>query len=201
LPRIRQAPILKPMHRIFTWTALSAVLLCAPQLRAAASHIDDPGGLATVDAKWSADMESRLAAFEARTGIRILLQFHAKSPPELEDKQPGAYMRALATKLGVIKEGVLVVFFADDPDWRVWVGDDLTPRFVGKPGDAKRFTESGEMHNAKEAFLTASLAKADSAFAAQQKAAPAGAPPGLGRHLALQSDALIDGLVAKLGGR
>jgi hypothetical protein len=110
-------------------------------------------------------------------------------------------MRALATQLGVIKEGVLVVYFADDPDWRVWIGDNLTPRFVGKPGDAKQFTQSGEMHNAKEAFLTASLARADAAFAALQKAAPSGAPPGLGRHLALQADALVDGLFAKLGGR
>ena len=110
-------------------------------------------------------------------------------------------MRALATKLGVIKGGVLVGFFADDPDWRVWIGDDLTPKFVGKPGDAKQFTESGEMHTAKEAFLTGSLAKADAAFAALQKAAPPGAPPGLVRHVALQADALIDGLFAKLGGR
>jgi len=190
-----------PMLRMLIWPAVAAVLLCAPQLRAAPSHIDDPGRIATADTKWSSDMDSRLDAFEASTGVRILLQFHAKSPPELEDKQPGAYMRALSTKLGVIKGGVLVVFFADDPDWRVWVGDDLTPRFVGKPGNAKQFTESGEMHNAKEAFLTGSLAKADAAFAALQKAAPAGSPPGPGRHLALQADALIEGLAAKLGGR
>jgi hypothetical protein len=177
----------------------AAVLVGAPRLGASSPHIDDPGRLATADEGWSSEMESRLAAFEAGAGIRIVLQFHPKSPPEAEDKLPGAYMRGLASGLGVIRGGVLVVFFADDPDWRVWVGDELTPRFVGKPGNAKQFTESGQMHNAKEAFLSAALAKADAAFAALQRAAPPGRPPDPGRHRDLQADALIEGLIAKLG--
>ncbi len=167
----------------------------------AAPHIDDPGRLAVSDAAWASVAEARLEGFEHASGIRILLQFHEKSPPPDEDKQPGAYMRALSTKLGVIRHGVLVVYFADDPDWRVWVGDDLTPAFVGKAGDAKEFTESGDMHKAKEAFLAASQARADAAIAALGKPALAPGAVPTGKRLTLQADALIEGLCTKLGPR
>lgn len=162
-------------------------------LRAAepAPHVDDPGRLLPADAAWAQGFEAKLAAFERTAGIRLVVQIHLKSPAAEEDKEPGAYMRALATKLDVIGHGVLVVYFADDPDWRVWVGDELTPRFTGKPGTAKEFTESGAMHEAKEAFLKATFAKADAAFAALPKGTAA-------QHLGLQAEALVDGLIGKL---
>ena len=103
-------------------------------------------------------------------------------------------MNGIATRLGIAQTGVLIVYFADDPDWRVWVGDDLTSRFAGKPGTAKELTASGAMHEAKEAFLAASLGKADAQFKASQPQDPS-------RHLDLQATALVEGLCAKLGAR
>ena len=47
------------------------------------------------------------------------------------------------------------------------------------------------MHEAKEAFLKAAFAQADAAFAALPKGTPA-------QHIALQADALVDGLTVKL---
>jgi hypothetical protein len=157
----------------------------------AATHVDDPGKLLPADAAWIKALDDKLDSFERTAGIKVLVQIHLKSPAEEEDKVAGAYMSALATKLGVIQHGVLMVYFVDDPDWRMWIGDELTPVFVGKPGTAKTFTASGEMHEAKEAFLKATFAKADAAFAALPKGTPA-------QHLALQTDALVDGLIAKL---
>ncbi|MDB6113281.1 MAG: hypothetical protein JWQ62_226, partial [Lacunisphaera sp.] len=106
--------------------ALVACLLIATAT-AQASHLADPGKLLPSDPAWTKSVETKLTAFERTAGIRILVEFHLKSPPAEEDKVPGAYMSALSRKLGTLQHGVLVVYFADDPDWRVWIGDELTP--------------------------------------------------------------------------
>ncbi len=148
--------------------------------------------LQPIDVRWVQSIESRLADFERAAKIKVLMRGHAASPSEAEDNQPGAYMRALSAKLGVAQTGVLAVYFADVQEWRVWFGDELAPRFVGKPGTAKEFTESGAMHDAKEAWLTEVFAQADKAFAARSATE--------GRVLAqFQAEALIDGLVERLG--
>lgn len=161
-------------------------------------HLDDPSMLLPADPAWRQDIEAKLSVFEKAHAVRMLLEFHEKSPPPEEDSQPGVYMRALATQRGTISHGVLAVYFADEDDWRVWIGDELTSVFVGRPGTAKEFTESGAMHEAKEAFLAATFARSDAAFAARQQAAPADQPPPRGERLAWQAGALVDGLIGKL---
>ncbi len=182
--------------------AVLSLLFLAPLQRAAepAPHFDDPGRLLPAGSAWAQGLESKLATFERTSGINVIVRLQLKSPAEAEDKVPGAYMRDLATKLGVIRDGVLVVYFADDPDWRVWIGDELTPRFTGKAGTAKEFTESGAMHEAKEAFLKETMAKADLTLAWLKKAAPREEPPP-GMKIALQADALADGLIGRLAAR
>jgi hypothetical protein len=107
-------------------------------------------------------------------------------------------MRTLAAKLGVAQRGVLVAYFADDDDWRVWIGDELTPRFVGRSGTAQEFTDSGVMHEVKEAFLQAARATGDADYARQQKTSRADQPPPPAQKLKLQTDALLDSLIFKL---
>jgi hypothetical protein len=159
--------------------------------------VDDPAQAVVSDARWASYMQLRLATIEWTDKVTIFVQFHDKSPPADEDKNPGDYMRALATKLGVIKDGVLMVHFADDPDWRVWIGDDLTPKFVGSPGDAKAFTESGAMHEAKEAYLKASMAMAKQRFDTTSKSIT-DKDEAARRVLELQADALVYNLCIKL---
>jgi hypothetical protein len=168
-------------------------LLCGLGSAAAAEsptvpHVDDPANRVEAVKGWALATEARLAAFEKASGIRILVQFHAAQPAPGEDKNPGDYMRALATRLGVIRKGILAVSFAGDPDWRVWIGDELAPKFVGRPGSAKEFTESGAMHKAKEAFL------AGAELLETKKSAGPGAPDPGAKLLTLQADALLDGL-------
>lgn len=172
---------------------------CTTSLSAAApeSHFDDPGRLLLANSAWTKACEAKLSSFEHATGIKILVQIHLKSPSPEEDKVPGAYMRALAEKLGTLQHGVLVVYFADEPDWRVWIGDELTSAFVGKPGTVKELTERAAIHDVKEAMLNAARVKADATFAELQKIAPAEKPPA-GMQLALQADALLDDLMIKL---
>lgn len=177
-------------------TLLSALLVCASATAAGvtqAPHVDDPSGIASDGSGWAAGVERRLGSIEASSGIRIVLQFHAKSPTPQEDSVAGAYMKGIATSLGVAQKGVLMVYFADDPDWRIWVGDDLTSRFAGKPGTAAELTASGAMHEAKEAYLTGSVAKADARFQSDKAARPTSA------KIAAEADTLLDNLCLKLG--
>lgn len=162
------------------------------QTPAASAYLTIAAELQPIDPAWVQSVESRLAGFERDTQIKVLMRGHASSPTDAEDSQPGAYMRALAAKLGTAQAGVLAIYFADVQEWRIWFGDDLTPRFVGRPGTAKEFTESGAMHDAKEAWLADVFDKATKAFESRSATE--------GRALAqFQAEALIDGLVARLG--
>ena len=104
-------------------------------------------------------------------------------------------MCALAAKLGVARSGVVVAYFADDQDWRVWIGDDLIPAFLGRTATAGDLHDGGAVHDVKTALIDAALAKGDAAFAAQQQAAPADRQPTPGQHVKLQADALLDALI------
>jgi hypothetical protein len=157
------------------------------------SHVDDPSGLATIDTAWAVGTERQLSEIESVSGIRVILQFHAKSPTAQEDAVAGAYMKSIAASLGIAQKGVLIVYFADDPDWRIWVGDDLTSRFSGKSGSVAELTANGVIHKAKEAYLESSVAKADAEF----KSAPG--PASVSRRLGLEANALIDNLCLKMG--
>src|SRR5690606_19711631 len=106
------------------------------------AHFADPDTLLPIDPPRAKAFNIKLANLERATGLRLVARLAAKSPAAADDAQPGAYMRALAAKLGVAQNGVLVSYFADEDDWRVWIGDNLTSRFVGRRGTAKQFTES-----------------------------------------------------------
>lgn len=162
------------------------------------AHFDDPGRLLPTDPPRAKNFNYKLANLERATGLRIVARLFPKSPPAAEDEQPGAYMRAMAARFGVAERGVFVAYFADEDDWRVWIGDELTPQFVGRAGTAQEFTKSGAMHEAKEAFMKAALAAGDADYARQQKLSPVDTLPPPAQKLKLQTDALLDRLIEKL---
>jgi hypothetical protein len=186
--------------RVLGWLALGLWAgVLAKAAGEAPARVDDPGHL--LPSGEAGKIAARLDDFEQRTGIRVLVQFHAKSPLEAEDKVPGAYMSALSGKLGTRQHGLLVVYFADDPDWRVWIGDELASRFAGKPGTVRELTASGAIHAVKEAMLDSAHAQAEAAFATLQKSAPTNSPPTPAQHLQLQTEALLEALTAKFSGK
>ena len=69
---------------------------------------------------------------------------------------------------------------------------------VGRAGTAKEFTESGAMHEVKEAFLKATRERGDADFEKQKSAAPPDRQPPPAQRLKLQTDAVLDGLISKL---
>ncbi|MBA4136788.1 MAG: hypothetical protein C0518_05675 [Opitutus sp.] len=127
----------------------------------------------------------KLERYERSSGVRVLLRVLAKSPTVAEDEIPGAYMKALATKLGTAERGALLVYFADDPDWRLWIGDELAGRFAGKSGTVAEPTANSAIHDVKEAMFTA----------AKEKGAKGPTPT---ERLTLETEALLAALMARL---
>jgi cyclophilin family peptidyl-prolyl cis-trans isomerase len=161
------------------------------------AHFHDPDGLLPADPPRAKNFNFKLANLERATGIRVIARLFARSPPAAEDDQPGAFMRRLAAQLGTARRGAVVAYFADEDEWRVWLGDDSTAAFVGAPGTAAEFTASGRMHETKEAFLRDALAAGDAEFERQSRAA-AGNPPPANQRLKVRTDALLDRLIFRL---
>jgi hypothetical protein len=164
-------------------------------------HIDDTARLLPPIPGDQDRLEAKLAEFEQRSGIRILLEFRDRAPAPEEDNVPGAYMRALAAREGTAQRGVLVVYFAGDNDWRIWIGSELTPRFAGKPGTEKQLTASGAIHDAKEALLAAAHERSEAGLAQLQKSLPGDEQPAQDLKLRLQTEALLDALITKFSGK
>lgn len=162
------------------------------------AHFDDPDRLLPTEPPRAKNFNYKLANLERATGLRIFARLRAKSPTAAEDAQPGAFMRAWAAQLGTAQRGALAVYFADEDDWRVWIGEDLAARFAGRPGSAQELTDNGAMHAAKEAFLERCRQAGDADYERQKKSLPADQPPPPGQRVKLQTDAILDGLIFKL---
>jgi cyclophilin family peptidyl-prolyl cis-trans isomerase len=156
------------------------------------AHFDDPDKLLPTDPPRAKNFNFKLANFERFTGRRIVARVFAKSPSEAEDAQPGAFMRALAQKLGTDREGVLAVYFADEKDWRIWFGDAAVEIFLKHKPTSADLAPDGPLHHAKTAFIEAAIARGD-AFAKQ--AIADGRPVNDAQHLKLTLDEVIDGLI------
>lgn len=159
------------------------------------AFFDDPDKLIPTEPPRAKNFNFKLANFERVTGIKVVARLFAHSPAAAEDSVPGAYMRSLAEKLGVARDGVLVAYFHDEKDWRFWVGDALTDRFLGRKATADDLKEDGPLHDVKTKVLDQAQAAGDAVFAAQEKAGP---PPAPGQRVKLQTDALLDALLLRL---
>ena len=111
----------------FTLLAVIGLILSSVPVQLAAamtSHIHDPANLVSGNDEFIREMEGRMNALEEKAGVRMLIRYHAQEPSEAEDSEPGKFMRALSSQLGVLEKGVLAVYFADVDEWRVWIGNN-----------------------------------------------------------------------------
>lgn len=165
-----------------------------------AAHFDDPADLLPADPPRARNFNFRLANFERATGLTVKARLFARSPGEAEDAVPGAFMQALADRLGTRRSGVVAAYFADEDDWRLWIGDDVVSAILGRPVAVGDLGEGGALHDAKTALINAAQAKGNAAFADQQAAAAqAGRPAPLpGQRIKRQTDAILDALLLRL---
>ncbi|MEO6005874.1 MAG: hypothetical protein ABIZ04_25865 [Opitutus sp.] len=168
------------------------------QSTVAPKHVADPAHLLPRDPSAAERVETTLTAFERSSGLRVLVQLQVNSPTAEQDKVPGAFMHRLAESLGVAQRGVLVVYFAEEDDWRIWFGDETASAFVGRPGTARELTENGAIHEAKEAFLTACAAQAKAEVAALNSKPGVDPRDITAQRIRANATAIVDGLIEKL---
>ena len=159
---------------------------------------DDPQHLLPAEPPRAKNFNYKLANVERATGVKIRARLFAQSPTAAADAAPGQVMRTLARQLGTEHAGATVAYFADEKDWRVWIGDASTSAFLGRPATAADLGDDGAFHAAKDAFLAAAQTAGDQAYAAQKKSAPPATPPPPAQQLKLQTDALLDAIITKL---
>ncbi len=193
-----QAHAFKADPETFKALAAKAKPYTGPAEPGPAAFFDDPASLIPVDPPRAKNFNFKLANFERATGVRVVGRLFAKSPPAAEDAVPGAYMHALAEKLGVAKKGALAAYFADEKDWRVWLSDEAADTFLGHHATAADLAPEGPLHKIKTAFIDAAVAEGDAAYARQQKSSPPDKQPPPAQQLKLQTDALLDHLILKL---
>lgn len=188
------------MNRRNLLPALGVLMCCLANLtlraaEAQVAYVDDPAAMLPQDPPAAATLAQHLAAFESSSEVRILVRFHAHSPSAEEDAKPGVYMRALAGNLGVAEGGVLAVYFADEDDWRMWIGDNLTAKFAGQPGTAAELTANGAIHDAKEKFFETTTVAARAVLAVMQKSAPPDAPLTPAHRIHVQAETIVSELM------
>ena len=158
-------------------TAFAALAGAAKKYTAArtpgpTAAFDDPQNLLPAEPPRAKNFNYKLANVERATGLKIRARLFAQSPPAAADAAPGQFMRALTRQLGTEHAGATVAYFADEKDWRVWIGDTSTTAFLGRPATAADLGDDGAFHAAKDAFLAAAQATGDQAYAAQKKFRP-----------------------------
>jgi cyclophilin family peptidyl-prolyl cis-trans isomerase len=161
------------------------------------AHFDDPDHHLPTEPPWAELVNYRLANIERATGIRIVGRIYSKSPPAADDA-PGVVMRKLATELGTIDRGVAFACFADEDDWRVWIGNELTTTFLGRKPSGDDLKEGAAFHHAKEAFLDAVRKEAESDYEKVKAKAKPDKPAGPDRKMRAETDAMVNGLIDRM---
>jgi cyclophilin family peptidyl-prolyl cis-trans isomerase len=175
-------------------TAFAALLARTPPYSSApvpgpGAHFDDPDKLLPDDPPRADPFNFKLANVERATGLKIYARVLRKMDPADAKLQPGAIAKRYAEKLGVLKDGVVALYFADEDQWALWIADPLLPAF-NPPG--------GALHDAKQAFLAPLKAQAEAYTDEMAKTLPPRQYVSRGMKIKYRLDAVLDGLILRL---
>ena len=99
------------------------------------AHFDDPAKVLPTEVPRAKNFNYKLNNFQRATGRRIYARVYPTFTPTEAKETPAPFTQKLARSLGIHKNGVLAVYFADKDQWYLWVGDDLMSAF--NPGKQK----------------------------------------------------------------
>jgi cyclophilin family peptidyl-prolyl cis-trans isomerase len=124
-----------------------------PAQAEAPAYFEDADNLLPVEPPRARAFNAKLSAFERVTGRKIFFRLFAKLPAEAEARKLGSYAKDLAARLGLTREGILIIYIAERDEWKLWIGDDLLPLVMGRPGKVEDFMRDGVLHAKKESLL------------------------------------------------
>lgn len=145
-------------------------------------HFDDPQQLLPASPPRARAFGFKLDNVERFTGKRIYARVFEKREPGDTAAKPGELAKRFAASAGVIKDGVVALYYADRDEWALWIGEELFPKFN---------PQGLSTHDAKQAFLKAARERAAAFVSQQEKAGPL--PPQ--QKLKLQVDEVLAGLI------
>jgi cyclophilin family peptidyl-prolyl cis-trans isomerase len=148
------------------------------------ASFEDPDTILPTDIPRALHFNYKLTSFARINGVKLLGRVFAKTPAGSVDD----YVRDLATRLGVAQKGVLVVYFADKDDWRIWISD----------GSAATFSRGKNLNAAREEFLADARKRAAAFVVTAEQAAGPDKPLTPGQKIKYQVDAVLDGMIFKL---
>ena len=154
-----------------------------------APFFDDPARLLPDEPPRAKAFNHKLSAFARVTGRKVFVRLFAKMPTAAEGARLSEYARELAARLGIDKDGVLAIYVADRDEWKLWIGDELLPLLMGRPGTVEIFMRDGALHQKKEQLL---------ASAKTRLAGPGDATEPPQQRLKLACDDLLASLIAAL---
>ena len=152
-------------------------------------YFEDPDHLLPVEPPRAKAFNVKLAAFERVTGRQVCVRILAAAPAGTDGRRLNVYVKSVARELGRLRDGVVVVYVADRNEWKLWIGDDLLPLVMGRPGTLEDFMRDGSLHARKEALL---------ADAQRRLSAPVDSSESPGQRLKLACDDVLAALVAVL---
>ena len=153
------------------------------------AHFDDPDKLLPDDPPRADSFNFKLANLQRATGLKIYARVLRKIDPADAKLQPGAIAKRYAGKLGVLADGAMVLYFADEDEWALWIADPLLPAFNPKGAD---------LHDAKQAFLAPLKAQVEAYTAEMAKTLPPRQTVSRGMKIKYRLDAVLDGLILRL---
>ncbi len=159
-------------------------------------YFEDPDHLLPTEPPRARAFHSKLTHFARVNGVKIHARLLAHAPPDTDGRKLNLYLHDLAEKLGVLKQGALLLYLADRTEWKLWIGEDSTARFMGLAGTVKDFMHDGAFHQVKQDFLAAARTQADAAIARTR--GTSGPPLPTTEALKHHVDALVDNLIFKL---
>ena len=186
-----------------TFTALvaKASRYSGPREPGPDAPFDDPDKILPAEWDRAKNFNYKLVNLERFTGIKLAARVYAKPPAATQSGQLDAWLAKEAARLGVAKRGALAIYFADQDQWHIRIGEESASHFLQTGPNGEKATPATSVPAAVDDLLKAASVRSAEMIAAMIKRLPPEDPMTDARRIKLKADAVLDGLIFKLESR
>jgi len=143
--------------------------LVAKAPRAAFPHFSDEEGILPTEPPREKGFNNKLSNFERFTGVKIYARVFETFHPSVPRQSRSDLAKLIAQQLGVERNGVTALYFADTHDWELVIGDQPL-KAVDKP------TGKSDLAEWEKSLQSRAAETSDKLLALAEKKAPADKP-------------------------